>query len=318
MRLHGVGSAARDAGRSTADLYQRVFGAPSESARSVPRPPRWWAPSALNHAMHRLGYPLGEVVARGTASLRRRLGSADLMPRAIVRVDDYPHWTVSSDRFWEFHAVLADHGVRYLLGATPFLLSDPLSGSSGAPRPFVEREWARLVEALGRGELEVGLHGVTHRARTGAVASEFDSSSPEEAERSIADAWRWLVLRGMTPVAFIPPFNRFPMRLWSALPVRCNILCLGPESLRDVPLLWSPAAYCGRTVVYSLRPFYGRATEILRGLRKGRWLEIEGSIIPITLHWTWEMSDGFRAVSALARYLAGFVKDWSSFAAAQP
>src|SRR2546425_3121669 len=121
MRLHGVGSAARDAGRSTADLYQRVFGAPSESARSVPRPPRWWAPSALNHAMHRLGYPLGEVVARGTASLRRRLGSADLMPRAIVRVDDYPHWTVSSDRFWEFHAVLADHGVRYLLGATPFL-----------------------------------------------------------------------------------------------------------------------------------------------------------------------------------------------------
>jgi hypothetical protein len=239
------------------------------------------------------------------------LGSADLTPKVVVRVDDYPHWTVSTNRFWEFHSALAVHGVRYLLGATPFLVTEPLSPGWDQPRPLDEQEWTLLAGAVARGELEVGLHGATHHTGVGKVASEFDWLSSEEAERTITRAWEWLVARGVTPVAFVPPFNRFPARLWTVLPSDCPILCLGPESLRDVPLLWSPAAYRNRTVVYSLRPFYGRASAILDRLQRGRWLEIEGTVIPITLHWTWELSDGFEAVSNLARYVAGFAVHWS-------
>jgi hypothetical protein len=63
-------------------------------------------------------------------------------------------------------------------------------------------------------------------------------------------------------------------------------------------------------VVYSLRPFYGRARDILAALERGGWLETEGSIIPITLHWTWELADGFASAAKLAGRLAGFVAGW--------
>src|SRR5207245_2313998 len=191
----------------------------------------------------------------------------------------------------------------YLLGATPFLAAAPLSAGEEQLRPSDGREWARVAEALARRELEVALHGATHQRHSEGVPSEFDPLPFEEARGVMARAWNWLEAEGIPPIAFIPPFNRLPPRLWSALPAGCRILCLGPESLRDVPLLWSPAASDGRVVVYSLRPFYGRAREILAGLERGRWLETEGSIIPITLHWTWELGDGFESVAKLARRL---------------
>src|SRR2546429_2470435 len=106
MRSHGTASPAGDVGHSTVALYERIFGAFATRGPDVPRPPHWWVPCAINYALHSLGYPLGEVVARGTADLRRELRSADLTPKVFVRVDDYPHWSVSTDRFWEFHAAL--------------------------------------------------------------------------------------------------------------------------------------------------------------------------------------------------------------------
>ena len=300
-------------GHSSVRLYRRLFDAPAPKHQTtVPRQPHWWAPFVLNRVLHWLGYPLGSVAARATINLRRAVGSVDLAPKVFVRVDDYPHWTVSTDRFWEFHAALQEHRVHYLLGATPFLATEPLTPRSRVGRSFDENEWTRLAVAFRAGELEVGLHGVTHRTHSDGMASEFDGLHLDEARRSIGRAWNWLAERGLAPMAFIPPFNRLPTQLWSALPSDCSILCLGPESLRDVPLLWSPAALDHRIVVYSLAPFYGRADRILDALLSGHWLETEGSIVPITLHWTWEVADGFRAVSRLARHVAGFVSRWST------
>lgn len=268
----------------------------------------------MNYLLHRLGYPLGEVVARATINLRRRMHDADSSPAVLIRVDDFPHWAVPITRFWEFHARLADQQVPYLVAATPFLAAEPFS-TAGYPREHHEREWIALADALARGELEVALHGVTHRTRRERFASEFDGLTFEQAQHRIAEAWRFLVARGFRPVAFVPPFNRLPPELWDALPAQCPILCLGPESLHDVPLLWSPTAFRGRIVVLSLAPFYARARDILRALERGRWLEEPGAIIPITLHWTWELRDGFAAVAELARLLKGRVIRWAPLAA---
>ena len=303
-------------GRSTLHLYERLFGGTSTpELRDRSRAPHWWVPCAVNHALHSLGCPLGDVVARRTIELRRQLGSTDLKPKVLLRVDDYPHWTVPTDLFWQFHAILAEQRLDYLLAVTPFLASRPLSPQDQEPRPFDQQDWSRLAGALAQGELEIGLHGATHQTLSRKLPSEFDSLALDKASARISRAWDWLCGQGMTPLAFVPPFNRFPLRLWSALPSNCKVLCLGPESLHDVPLVWSPAAHDGRTIVFSLRPFYGRATEILERLAKGRWLEVEGSIVPITLHWTWEVSDRFAGVSKLARYLGGFTTNWDSLRA---
>jgi hypothetical protein len=71
----------------------------------------------------------------------------------------------------------------------------------------------------------------------------------------------------------------------------------------------------GRTVVFSLPPFYGHARQILAALEAGRWLERPGAVLPITLHWTWELGDDFAAVAALARRIAPWTRVWRSLMA---
>ncbi len=263
-------------------------------------------PRALTRLMLRAGVPLGAWMAEAGA---RRRGAAP-RPLVLLRVDDYPHWSVGIDRFWAFHERLSGHRVSYLLAVTPFLAKDPAVADS-EPRPLVADEWSRLAESVARGELEIALHGITHRTRGGRLASEFDGMPVQEARQGLAQGWGALAARGCRPIAFVPPFNRFPPSLWHALPSECGVLCLGPESLRDVPPLPTPAWSDDRCVVMSLPPFYGRARTILAALRRGRWLERAGVVLPITLHWTWEMDDPSAADELIAT-LAPFVVRWTA------
>lgn len=259
--------------------------------------------------MNRLGFPLGAWTARLEAA--RRAAESSKAPLVLVRVDDYPHWSVPTARFRRFHQVMAAAGVPFLLAATPFLAADPLSPVSD-PRPEDAAEWEWLAAAVESRKLEVGLHGATHRTRRRGLHSEFDGIPLPQARAMIAEAWDALERRGCRPVAFVPPFDRLPPELWAALPEECGILCLGPESLRDVPPTPTVGIRNGRTVVFSLPPFYGRAEQILAALERGRWLERPGAVLPITLHWTWELEDDFAAVAALARRIAPWTGSWRS------
>jgi hypothetical protein len=62
--------------------------------------------------------------------------------------------------------------------------------------------------------------------------------------------------------------------------------------------------------VLSLPPFYGQARDIVRALERGRWLERRGVVIPITLHWTWEIADRFQAVDRLAGMVRNAAGRW--------
>jgi hypothetical protein len=263
----------------------------------------------MGWAVHRLRLPVGTWTARLDAA--RRAAESHTAPVVLVRVDDYPHWSVPTARFRDFHQIMAAAGVTFLLAATPFLAADPLSPVSG-PRPEDAADWEWLADAVESRQVEVGLHGATHRTRRLGFHSEFDGMPLPQARAVIGEAWDALERRGCRPVAFVPPFDRFPPALWSALPDTCRILCLGPESLLDVRPTPSVGVRNGRTVVFSLPPFYGRAGEILAALERGRWLERVGAVLPITLHWTWELDDDFAAVAALARRIAPLGGSWHS------
>lgn len=262
--------------------------------------------------MVRAGVPVGAWTVE--AGIDRRVAAGP--PTVLLRVDDYPHWSVGLERYWAFHTLMAAGGAPFLLAATPFLAANPLTPDS-PPRPLIAEEWARLAAAVARGEVEVALHGITHRTRHPGPASEFDGVPAVEATQGLADAWGALEQRGCRPVAFVPPFNRLPPAIWSALPPQCRILCLGPESLRDAPALPVPTHRDGRCVVMSLPPFYGRARAILRALRRGRWLERGGAVVPITLHWTWELED-LAGVTELIEAVAPFAVRWSGAEAIRP
>lgn len=258
-------------------------------------------------AMRRLRLPVGVWIARLDAA--RRAAQSQTTPVVLVRVDDYPHWSISTEQFRRFHQFMVAAGVHYLLAATPFLAANPLSPGSG-PRPEDVSEWEWLACAVNRREVEIGLHGATHRTRRRGFHSEFDDMPLEEARVVVGQAWNALERRGCPPIAFVPTFDRLPPALWPALPEACKILCLGPESLRDVHPRPSVGTRNGRTVVFSLPPFYGRAKRILAALERGRWLERPGAVLPITLHWTWEVEDTFAAVAALARRIGPWTGSW--------
>jgi phosphatidyl-myo-inositol dimannoside synthase len=264
-------------------------------------------PRAVTGRMGRL--PIGAWLARLEAA--RQPAASRPAALVLLRVDDYPHWSVPTDQFRRFQQLMSDEGVAFLLAATPFLASDPLSPVSEA-RPQEATEWDWLAEKVDREQVEVGLHGATHRTRQLEFHSEFHDMRPDEARAVIAQAWQFLSRTGCHPIAFVPPFNRFPPELWSALPDECRILCLGPESLLDVAPHPPVGIRRGRTVVLSLPPFYGRAAHILAALDRGDLLDRPGMVLPITLHWTWELDDDFVAVRRLAQRLAGRVGSWRS------
>jgi hypothetical protein len=52
------------------------------------------------------------------------------IPKFLVRVDDYPRWDISSDKFLKFHRIMYENQVPYLIGVTPFPSRNPLDTKS--------------------------------------------------------------------------------------------------------------------------------------------------------------------------------------------
>ena len=42
----------------------------------------------------------------------------------LIRVDDYPHWDIKSDKYKYFHELLHNYQLPYTLGVTPCLSKD--------------------------------------------------------------------------------------------------------------------------------------------------------------------------------------------------
>jgi hypothetical protein len=231
--------------------------------------------------------------------LRRAGGRDDGTPRFLLRVDDYPRVDVGPDVFARFHAIVRAASVPYVLGAIPLPANPRRPGDPG--REWTDEERAVLAEA--RPHVEIALHGLTHRAGAGPVPGEIVDRDPESLAREVDEGRRRLEALGYGVPTFIPPFNAVDRRALAVLAPRFRAVHGGPESVRWLGCVAGPCRLDDVWFLPSYPPAYGRAADVLRfvtavGHRRTPLL------IPVTLHWAWEVADGFESVRRLVAALS--------------
>lgn len=238
-------------------------------------------------------------------SVLRRAERADApvdgTPRFVLRVDDYPRWDVGPDAFTRFHAILRDASIRYLLGAIPMPSVNPRAPERRG-REWTGEERAALAEALP--DVDVALHGFTHRAGDGPVPAEIVGRERADLAHEIDEGLRRLAAMGHRADAYIPPFNAVDRAALAVLASRFAVVCGGPESVRWLGCVPGPCRVEGVWFVPSYPPAYGRAADVARFATAARRRRVP-LLIPLTLHWAWEAGDDFDGVRRLADTLSG-------------
>jgi peptidoglycan/xylan/chitin deacetylase (PgdA/CDA1 family) len=219
-------------------------------------------------------------------------------------VDDFPARRGTAADFRRFHRIARDHGIPYLLGVTPFL------DRGEGPVALTPEESEVLRQCLGEGG-ECALHGFTHRRRYRNYPSELAGMGPAELRRNLARADDCLRRTGATAVGFVAPFNGYSPHTLSILAERFPLLGGGPESVEACGYRAGPCAFLGATYVPSYRGVYdvdGRALRSFDALAASA----ADLVLPVAIHWTNGLADGFRSFEALCQRLAGRTLAWSS------
>lgn len=214
--------------------------------------------------------------------------------------------TCASTRF------IAEAGIPYLLAVSPRVSADYLDPAVERDRPLSAGEEARLAELRDDPLVTFALHGLNHRTRHASPRrrSEFTGLSPADAAARIDGAVETLRGLGIEVPAFVPPFNRFGANQYALLAERFEIVCSGPETIRllgfqPTPMFWGEALY-----LPSYAPLYEKAAKVLPEVERLRD-ERAALWAPLTLHWGWELEDGFAALRRLCAVLAdGLAADW--------
>jgi peptidoglycan/xylan/chitin deacetylase (PgdA/CDA1 family) len=229
-------------------------------------------------------------------------------PRFLLRVDDFPRWDRGPEGFRVFHAILKDAGVRYLLGVIPRPAEDPQDAGGKGGRSWSAEEAAMLAEVAP--DVEMALHGWTHRRRPESVPAEIVGCPADELEHGLHEGLAVLRAAGLTTHAYIPPFNAVDREALTILARKFDLVCGGPESVRWLGCLPGPCRLAGVWFLPSYPPAYGRAAEVAEFVRAVRFRAVP-ILIPLTLHWSWEEADKFDGVRRLADALAGATVSFS-------
>lgn len=217
----------------------------------------------------------------------------------IIRVDDFPRWDIPSEKFIEFHNILKRFDSTYILGVIPNLSLEPTEMLNKKTRYLTQEEieMLKLVKAEGG---TIALHGLTHQTIRRGSHSEFVGLAAELVEEKIKTGLHLLEEYGFKTQIFIPPFNTIDKSNLRMLVRYFSIICGGPETL---PLLGNRPVLERGLYIPSYPPFYNKAIKILEYLKdSGQRLK---EVVPITLHWAWELKNNFKDVYKLCRFIAG-------------
>jgi hypothetical protein len=291
--------------------------------RRLPTPQPLRFGEALAQRRGRLGWER-HVAEPLTRFRRAALGEqAAGQPRALVRVDEFPHARAFDSRakfgtraYRRFHAVLAEAGIPYLLAITPHVSRDYLDPDAAERRDLDAGEVEALRSLEGDGVV-FGLHGADHRTRNASPRhhSELCGLPPAQAAARIDGARAVFDGLGLPTPVFVPPFNRFDAAQYPLLAERFEVVCGGPESVRLLGFHRTPVWQGEAVYLPSYAPLYGTAAEAAAEIE--RLAERQAALwAPITLHWGWELKDDFAGLRRLCEVLQGRVADWSEFLAA--
>jgi peptidoglycan/xylan/chitin deacetylase (PgdA/CDA1 family) len=308
-------------------------GAPRDALRSKPvraavrsrpfppRPVRFVQRVAAK--LGRLDYEAA-VAAPLQAARRSALGAAaDVVPRFLVRVDEFPHYLAwdeperyGDEAFRRFHGLMSDAGVPYLLAALPRVSHAPLDPSERRSRPLQDAEAELLVSVQGTGAA-LGLHGLDHRTRFASPRrhSEFCGLGAAGAEERVDEGMKALAALGIAPRVFVPPYNRFDAGQYGVLARRFDVVCGGPESIALLGFHRTPLWRGEAVYLPSYAPLYGTAASVEPAARRlidggfGLWA-------PIVLHWGWEADAGWDDLERLLALIGPHAAPWEDFLAA--
>lgn len=308
-----TGGDAGPPGPTTPKVAAAAFGS------SVPSAPRRLL-QALEAKRGRIGWRRS-VAGPLTALRHEALGdSAAGPPRALVRVDEFPHARAfdpagrfGTAAFERFHSVLAEAGVPYLLAATPRVSRDYLDPQVEESRPLDGWE-VEVLRRLRDEGVVFGLHGLDHRTRHRSPRrhSELCGLDQARAAARIDRARASLAELGIETPVFVPPFNRFDAGQYRLLAERFEVVCGGPESVRLLGFRPTPIWDGDAVYLPSYAPLYGRAAEVIPEVER---MAAAGEALwaPVTLHWGWELDDDFAALGRLCGLLADCASDWLRF-----
>ncbi len=255
--------------------------------------------------------PLQDLALRwGSHSTHPAMIGSESRTRFLVRVDDFPAHDKDNSVFLEFHTLMAERHVPYLLGVTPNLAGDPLDPGGTSFRGFYENDAAVLRQVCQNG-VELALHGFTHRMRGPRIRSEFSGVPESEIRFMVEQSLHILASWELpTPIAFIPPFNSVDRQAARVISDYLPVLCGGPETIHSMGFRSCPAVLEGMEFWPSFFPAYGPAQDVSHYVRRVSKRN-EPFLVPITLHWRWEKANEFQGVRELVNAVEGKVERWS-------
>jgi len=252
---------------------------------------------------------------------RALLGSiADAPPRFLVRVDEFPDSRALDDsrERWRsgtrmFHQAMRTAGVPYLMALVPQYAHGPLDPTATGGEPL-DHEDRALIEQMRRDGVAFAQHGTTHRTRyrDPRRRSELCGLAPQETTASIADGLERLAHVAVVPRVYVPPFNRFDASQFPLLARHFDVIGGGPESVPLIGFHGGPLWRGNAVFLPCYPPVYATAAALIPVI--DRLVSVgPGTWIPIVLHVSWEIGDGFESLRSLARKLAPYAARWDEF-----
>ena len=113
---------------------------------------------------------------------------------------------------------------------------------------------------------------------------------------------------GLSPIAFIPPFDEIDLISYKIASRYFKIITGGPSSTKNIGYKVSPCFYKNTIYVPSYRPLCNNCFEILNFLKHK---EIKRKIIlPIVIHWANETKNGFKYLIEVLKLIKENVIKW--------
>ncbi|MGH4139619.1 DUF2334 domain-containing protein [Clostridium sp.] len=224
--------------------------------------------------------------------------------RFLIRVDDFPRWDLNSYEYLEFHEIMKEYNVPYIIGVTPFL-------------SFNEDKYTQISEEdiniIKQHNLKIAVHGFNHYNYCDeGHTTELSVYSDEVLEKLILKTKDFFSSNGISmPRTFIPPYNAMNYSNYKVLSKYFNIITGGPLTLNTMPEAKYLMGVFLEDSLYlpSYYPFYGTSREVIYGLRK-KTFNSKSIIIPITLHWAWEKRDHYKKLRELLTLIKDEVISW--------
>jgi len=212
----------------------------------------------------------------------------------LLRIDDFPRWDLSFEKYLLFDNILKKHKIKSILGITPFLNYYSQYGDFR----FSENEVQYLKSYMEQGNT-IALHGFTHGLKKnkriiGSLNLYSEKELIDMIQKTI-DYFNSIDLK--MPEIFIPPFNSIEPFVANILKKHFKILMGGPLTLDTLGPFGLGEYVGGMLYLPSLFPFYGHCIELEKKIFK--IYNERNVIIPITIHWAWEEVDNFKSLDRL-------------------